>query len=459
MRKIFYFFFASLLVFLQLLNPGLIVNAAKDNITTVKGYSDVVDDLINFNIDVTSIDYSEDVSLIHFTQVFNEKNQLQTFIYFAVSDANTEISKVNLSTSLKKVDTIFEENYQFYDLILISYNANEKLRKYEINQLTNNEETRRYALVSALYRKEGQSTDLVKTLATEYYFHGNSNETLEGYNQYLETITITDKEIYLYCYGDSLSFFGINTDLYKRNSNYTDAWFLFFNTDRKIDSLLEIEIDYGSFEYCLPVTNGTNKMDDLIDLSKANQLKQNPPFSHVSYKDKFSVIEKENQQVTVKPGTTIVESSSSSWFGKYETHYAELDNIVDLRKYSSSGDFIFKEQAKKYTWAVNFLNTNKKIEDVVSSIDNVPWLIKGTGTNDICILRLKFLTNNQLYNLGAVDVPKDPTGAIAVPADKDDGWSNILKIIAIFFGLIFFFSFILPLIKEFVKLVVNLRKN
>ncbi len=465
MKKIIYLFLTFLLLFLSVFNQSYIVNATtEENTITVKGYSNVIDDLLNFDIDLTTIDYSDDVSFIHFTQVYNETNQLQNFIYFSVSESTTKISKVNLSTSLKKEGTTFEENNHFYTLTLISSNSNEKLRKYEINSLTNNQndETRRYALTSVLYQKEGQSTDEVKTIAIEYYFHGKSNETLEGYNQYLETITITEKEIFVYCYGeknDSLLFnlFGKYASSYKRNSTYADAWYLFFNTDKEIDKLLEIEIDYGSFEYCLPVTTNNDQTDDLITLSKANDLVNNPPLSHQNYKSKLYVNENENQQVTITPGTTLIESSNPGWFGKYEYHYEEIDKIIDLRDYRSSSDFVFDEQATKYTFGVNFLNTERKIEDAILSMDNVPWLVKGISTNNICILRLKFITNGKLYHLGVVDVPKDPTGGISIDPSKGD--FSFLKILGIVMIIVLFFVFIFPLIKEFVKLLKNLGKK
>ena len=457
MKRIIYIIAILFQMFIYFPNTNVNVNAEVQT-NTVKGYSSVIDDLNQFDIDLTTINYEDDVSFIHFTQKFNVDNELLTFIYLSTNDSTTNIKQINLSTSLDKND----ENFKLYNLTLVSYNANEKLRKYEINGLNNNqnEMTRRYALASIIFEKADESK--AKTLNTQYYFHGKNNEELEGYVQDLKTITITDKEIFVYCYGEKndsliIDLFGKYATSYKRNTTYADAWYLFFNTEEAIDELLEIEIDYGSFEYVLPVTTGNNKTDDLITLQKANELVANPGISYLNYKDKLKVVEKEHQQVTITPGTTIVESTNPGWFGKYEYHYETLDKIVDLKKQTNSGSFVFANQVEKYQFAVNFLNSERKVEDVIQSMDNVPWLLKGISTNDICILRLKFLRNGKLYNLGAVDVPKDPTGSISVEPYESNFILIILKIGLLILGVIVLFKFIIPVVVEFINTVFGIK--
>ena len=101
--------------------------------------------------------------------------------------------------------------------------------------------------------------------------------------------------------------------------------------------------------------------------------------------------------------------------------YQELDNIMDLRNYDAKGTeenpFVFTEQAQKYTWGVNFLNTEKTsthkgINTMGVSMNSV--VVDGTGVRNTAILRLKYEINGVVKNAYAIDVPTDDfTGSAA----------------------------------------------
>ena len=426
--------------------------------------SSVVDDLASMDMDKLS--YLSDIENIFITmsQYYDNDENLRSYLYFNWADDIELIGGVEISTSLMDENYNIVENYKIYDLKVI--NNEETWVKCEILGLENLDlTTRRYKLNGiGIYIDNGK---LEKWLNTEdvFIFNGIDNENLQLFREEVETITITEKEVQFYCYGDPdewSNFFGYEEDL-ENGSIYTDAWYVFFNTDKKIDELFEVEVTFVQYDYHFYYLNTR----PYIQMSYAftEDVLNKHCNSGNAYGDGSSIKYEDSKKIVVEPGTDkVVSAEYTGWFSNYKYHYKELDKIVDLRqKQEDLGDgFCFDEQTEKYTWGVWFLST-PRVNNAITS-GGVAWChIDGSGVSDVAILRLKFKTNGLVKNCYAVDTPTDDFTGNATDAEKDwfekaeKSFEKLIQLIGILL-LVIILGFLFPLIKVLFNLIVSIFK-
>lgn len=409
-------------------------STSKMDITT----SSVRDDLANMEMDQLSNLSSEKNIFLGMSQYYESEDSLKTYVYFNYIGSTQD--KLTISISIATTDENYNitEEYKTYDLSFV--NNDSTWVKYEVLGLPNlDKTTRRYNLQSI------SSTDVVLDINETYIFHGITNDTIEVFNQEVETVEITEKEVSFFCYGEEdkwNSFWGIDETL-AGGKTYTDAWYIFFNTDKEIDSLKEIEITYMPYDYHIqflgPVTMNYPITESVLDerINNGNELDE---LTTKTYG--------EQTVVTVTPGTTKISATDNFW-GGYETKYEEIDNILDLRENDHTGEngneFVFTEQAEKYRWGVNFLTTEKKpqrksVATMGASLETT--IVDGTGVCNTAIIRLKYEINGMVKNAYAIDIPTDDFTGNAVNTDiEGEAWWQ--KIVALLL-LVLLFVFITP---------------
>lgn len=208
------------------------------------------------------------------------------------------------------------------------------------------------------------------------------------------------------------------------------------------DRLLEVEISYGYFQYCIGGMGDNLNLRWVPSKTYVADWVNNVPTAYQgsAYEGDFYFSDRGTKEVVVEPGTKKVSSSSNGWFGTVNYYYETLENIMDLRSYQAKDEdrFIFTDFANEYTWGVHFLDTKRATEQ--KGANGVAGLIEGTGLYDVCILRLKFYKDGVLKNLGAVDAPDDPDIVIPV-SPPNENWlkrlldsflSSLLFILSIF---------------------------
>ncbi len=250
-----------------------------------------------------------------------------------------------------------------------------------------------------------------------------------------------------FCYGEESKsmFFWEIYDILAFDKTYTDSWYIFFNTDKEIDNLLEINVTFKQYDYHIQF-GGRVKMDYAITEDEVNNRINGITSEQGSEKTTISYHDQEIKTIT--PGKTKVYAKDNWWSG-YATKYQSIDNIMDLREYNHKDDngnpFVFTEQANKYTWGVNFLTTSKTCEfkdrlggSVTTSI------IDGSGVSNTAILRLKYETNGLIKNAYAVDVPTDDFAGNTANVDIEGVFEKILMLIGILI-LVVVFSVLSPI--------------
>lgn len=466
-----------------------------EEITTTDGYSDIITDLEQLKIDYTQYLSSSTNEIITMAQYYNDNGELETYVY--VNSSRTEFNELYayLSTSISSNIDEITEDFQRYEIELVSSHNSSNLKKYKILGLNNLEDTtRRYNIrwLYGTYINEYSGSIysyFIDNLKEEvYFFNGTNNENLKGLYNGTETITITDKEVVNYCYGDSLNFFGKETGLMDDSDIYNDTWFIFFNTDKVIDNLLEVELVYTQYNFCIGSYGSLNDISTLdmsciYTESWVNDFINDIPlvYQGSAYDGDFYINYNDPLTKVIEPGTTKVSSVDSNFWSYTKTHYEELDNIMDLREYKKQDDsaFIFTDYADTFTWGVHFNDTTRQW--VQKGANATAGLITASGVTDTAILRLKFETSGDIYNLYAVDTPtdsEDNKGEIAdTPIDEDidnlpglvgtiidnstnifdrlkDEAKEILKYIGMFVGVIVFIwllSIIIPFISKIIR--------
>lgn len=431
-KKVYCFVFSILLLFFY---TNININADSVDITktTVKADLSSMD-----KDDLSYLSNSENI-FISMAQYYDLENNLRTYVYVNLANQYShykDVLYIYLSTANLNENFEVDESYDYYKLNYVNNDSN--WYKFEIIGLNNlNITTRRYAIKEIVYLNNTNYSGINFSFEQIYVFNGISNNTINVFNQEIETITITDKEVGFFCYGDDLDFlfWDLNSELLAYGNVYSDVWYVFFNTDRNIDELLEIDITYKQYDYSICATNGTLKMQDAITEDKYNDLINNLPSGYQNdyFVDKFYINYLEQNVKTITPGIEKVSCLTSNWFGKQAFKYEIMDNILNLKEYKAkdSDKFIFTDYADNYSWGVKFLVTEKKVAEArdVGGI-MTPLIIQGSGVKNTAILRLKYATDGIVKNCYAIDVPTNEfEGNTAEEIDDIDELLEKIKVI------------------------------
>lgn len=462
----------SKLIIELLLAPVLVLSANESSLsssessTTETVCTDVVTDLEKLGLYKSENISSTENKFITFSQAYSSKDELKSYVYLNfIGDAEY---KLNLMMST----AINSNECKSYTLDCVSYDKDTNLKKYEVLDLDNlDSTTRRYYLNNVQNEENEKMFD--DDLNKSFYFNGTNNGNLECYTQEIETISITDKQVAMFCYGDSMNFFGKETGSMQSGNVYNDSWFIFFNTDKQIDNLLEVELVYTQYDFTIGAygsINGVSTLDMscVYTESFVSDFVANPPiaYSGGAYSGDFYLNYQDAKTITIKPGTKKVESTQYGWFGTYKTTYETLDNIMDLRKYQAQDKdtFVFTDYANSYTWGVHFNDTTRTFTQKGSN--GVAGLIKASGVTDAAILKLTFETDNKVKTLAAIDKPSssdDNQGNTAdTPTWDDLDFSSIIdklfgnelkKTVKIVLGVVIgvFGLYLISLIIKFIK--------
>lgn len=287
-----------------------------------------------------------------------ESTDKELFIYVYQPSGSDDSNIVEATTI--RFSTGINDNIKFHDYKLLLINNNGVFFKYKVLDFTVLPDALRYYSVSAIHRLYDEDIDdgsTSESVITEVDYSVGKLWTASTVNNvvfysmtYEEVIEITDKYVDFLRYSDGLNWI----------QEKTDSHYIAFNTDKQIDKLMEADLEF----YTLPIPNGGNPSYNFITLlgedkgySEANGL-----FAH---KYEWYRIE-----------------SVSNFIANEDLTEETLDSL----------------DGKK--WVLRFYES--KYEHYHNSLANISYT-KYTSVTDVTILRLKFVTDGVVYNLGAVD--------------------------------------------------------
>lgn len=325
-------------------------------------------------------------------------------------------------------------NYHVYSLNLI--NTDGVFNKYVVKDFTVRNDSIRYYDISTIYRVYDKLID-----GPHLPFLNERNEvgsnvgqlwsamSVDGVVTYCmvenETISITDKYVGFIRY-----FEGVSINILLGFLGYTDSHFVAFSTDKKIDTLYEVQIGYVTqsyleqINYAMPELSGTELGEEVAhnETIKADQ---------------------------------IVESTSKNWLAaKYKWGRIQTKDEFLTTDGDSLKDEV-KTEINNKQFVVRFYES-PFTHDRTGSV----FTEKSTRVSDVVILRLKFKTEGIVYNLGVVDNKdtgsSDPSG---VDLGGLDELGESLKYILMIVALILLLVLVGPFIPTILNVVTIIFKT
>lgn len=363
-NKITYVFLALFLLVVTIIGGRGIIPAFADN----SSYTSVLTDLqkdSSFNANNYPDKFGDySINVIQIAESVNG----ELFVYTYQPCQKTEYlvaTQVNMSLSESTDGT------KLYDLEFLSSDG--VFCKYKVSGLTVKSDDIRYYNITSIYRKYDEAIDKDT---------GNDNKkkdiaspvgkcfkakTKDGAIVYTCTVTdvieIKNPFVAFMSYGDSQGW-----DLVFGVTNWTDIHYVAFSPDRQIDELQEADVTYTTQSY-----HYTEKNEEGYTYGE----KSIPQYLTLTGKEEYGV-EGHKQYV---------------WKSIYRSaDFIEKSGINEAAK----------KEVEKAEFVLVFLTTPFKEETKYSLMQGHYKEADGTKVSDVAILRLKFVTDGVVYNLGTV---------------------------------------------------------
>ena len=247
--------------------------------------------------------------------------------------------------------------------------------------------------------------------------------TVDGNVEYVmtdcEVVEITKKYVGFFDYFDGASpSIGWETLLGKIeiNGTHTIRNFVAFSTDRNIEKLMEVELQYSLQDYSYSICANPfclysgHPYKTIYDKKKGEVIQQDP-------------ITLEEREVTNNP---------QGWGGNRYT-WKTIQTTEEFIAGADSGNYTLTTEGATDVagtqWVLNFYDAVFTVTGNISPLDNqVHW--KGKLASDVIILRLLFETEGKAYNLGVVD-NKQTSDGIPDNVKKENNLPNWVIIVII----------------------------
>lgn len=384
------------------------------------GYSEVLYDLEKSENFYMS-DYPArqgDYSLNVITLAESEDNELFVYVYQPSGEGkNLRASSINIS-----LGTGDDLSYKNYKLKFID--SEDVFYKYAVEGLTVSLLPKRYYSISSIFRPFDESidkqaedgnkiTEVVYEVAKQYCFTTKDGQPYVEVVD-IQTIEVTDKFVGFVRYSDG----------FKLYVGACDSHFVAFNTDKPMDKLLEADVYYTSQSYSYSFVT-------LVGESHTFGEKQDN-YAYLTYTDRV-----EHNGGGLFAGTytwdrieTVDEfiSENEGWQNVYSGAIIDV-NVAN--QITEEG----KAALKGKKWVLRFAETDYSLNSGYGSVTSFSTLV-----GDVTILRLKFETNGEVYNLGVIDNKQTgsdkPVNNEWISAELSDNFKLILSIILLVLALL-----------------------
>lgn len=393
-------------------------------------YTDVLADLSkdeSFDLEkYPAIGKDNSLSVIHIAESVNK----ELFIYVYVPSAfarNLQAEEIRLAMPEVGKDS----EYKDYKLTLL--NKNGVLHKYKVDGLTVKDTSVRYYDIVQITRPFDSTIDTApsnENTASNVVFDVSQKWEIMTVNGKvtsrmltLETVTITDKFVGFVRYYDGWHLI----------NSLTDSHFVSFSTDKPIDTLLEAELIWKAQKYS---------------------------FVGSVFSDSAKTLETKGEVVTHTEVLSAEQQGSNAGDGLFGKKYTweRITSTSDFLKEVANEEVnITKEGSNGLAntkWILRFCETTFIKENVELFL----YTYEQTLISDVTILRLKFETEGETYNLGVVDNKQTgsdkPIGTVG-ESSLMDSLKLLLKLVVLVIGIVLVISLILPFAPWLIKIVVD----
>lgn len=379
-----------------------------------ENYSNVLEDLQKdetFNVE----DYPlvENDYTLQVIQIAESSNK-ELFIYVYQPFYKENATSINISTGIN--DNLKYENYT-----LTYLNNVETLYKYKVNNFKVKDDALRYYDISSIFRNwnadmdEGLEDDNVIDEVSFEVAKLFTVSTVNGEVSYTclttETIEITNKHVGFIRYLNGFWLW----------EESCDSHYVAFSTDKSIDKLMEADITY------------------IAEIGSGSFATGN-----------FNI-----KKTEIKSETILPEEVSNDPTGPFGNKYTwnRIEKVSDFIA-NSDNDLTeeTKNSLKNMQWVLRFSETS-----YVEYNGMYYPHYEATRISEVTILRLKFETNGEIFNLGIVD---NKQSGDSIP-DNNQNWLQdivklILKILVVILAVVLFivcWPIILPVLTWIIKII------
>ena len=415
-----------------------------------ESYTGAIEDLRKAeNFDPSYYPVNENDYTISIVQIAESKdNELFVYTYQPASDERITASSINISRTSEL--NVTPQNYY---LTLLSREG--VFCKYVVKDFKVSNEPTRYYAIPSIFRfwvndidgdQSGSQTVTEKPFeVAEQFRFGTLNGKEYVERKKIDVITVTSKFVGFVRYAGSYKLGFMNTAL-----TDFDCHFVAFNTDRRIDTLLEADLSYVKQDFFAKswVEGGT------------------VPHYETTYGER-------SDQIKVE--LMCDQSVDHDWQGVYSSNFSfkriqsvsefldfeETTNVYKCGVFDVTEKRTLTDEAKTEledkAWVLRFLETNHTNKTTLNGTEYSSTLV-----GDVTILRLKFVTDGITYNLGVVDNKQtggtDPVNVIQRLLGLNPVVTWLLLAVILFVVLIVLMPFLPTILSFLFKLIVWIVK-
>ena len=396
----------------------------------VKGYSRVLTDLQsdeNFNVeDYPSIENDYSLQVIQVAET--EGNEVLVYVYQPSAETLELIgTKISVSTTILN-------NYspELYDLVLL--NTDGVFQKYRIDGLSVKEDVVRYYEISEIFRAFNEDIDVPPTgnnttsnvayAVAQRWTACTLNDQVYYDCEKTEVVEITDMFVGFVEYPDGFRFMSGNW-----GESACQSHFVAFNSDHKMDELLEADITfthqsraYDLQDVITPVIGTAYTETKTLNHTDTTEYTTQGIFNHNKYSWK-----------TIQTPSEFIESVESK-----QVYKAGVVNVIGKTTLvQEDKDIINNMQYVLRFYETDYLEETREvaISPVVTG-SVVTTYIQETAVTDVAILRLKFVYEGKVYNLGVVGDMQSGSGLASSitewTAEISEEFKILMKILGVF---------------------------
>ncbi len=401
------------------------------------------------NFDPSYYPVKENDYTISLIQIAESKDkELLVYTYQPAADKRITASSINISRTSE-----LDVTPQNYYLTLLSREG--VFCKYVVKDFEVSNEPTRYYAIPSIFRfwvneidgdQSGSQTVTEKSFeVAEQLRFGTLNGKEYVERKKIDVITVTSKFVGFVRYTGEYKLGFMNTAL-----TDFDCHFVAFNTDRRIDTLLEADLSYVKQDFSAKswVSGGTVPHYETTYGERSDQIKVelmcDQSVDHTDsfiYGSSFSF----NRIQSVTNFLSSEETSNVYKCGVFET--TEKRTLTDD----------VKAELEDKSWVLRFLETNRTNKTTLGGTEYSSTLV-----GDVTILRLKFVTDGITYNLGVVDNKQtggtDPVNVIRRLLGLNPVVTWLLLAVILFVVLIVLIPFLPTILSFLFKLIVWIVK-
>lgn len=378
-----------------------------------KEYSNVLTDLQkdeNFNLD----DYptlEDDYSLQLIQIAESVDNELFVYVYQPLANSQVLATSINISQNVDNV-----KDYTNYKLEYI--NSKSALFKYKVQDFILDTEQIRYYDISSIFRafienidtpvEDGNTISEVAFSVGKFYTFTTEDNTIKIECNDIELMEVVDK------YVGFVRYDGAKQPLFINKYEYLDSHFVAFSTNKQIENLLEADVYF--------VTQLEDYYAYSGDTKYGNEVEQ---YVHIDFNDSLeyesghwyyerSRIQSMSDFIETEHEQNIYENSLITIEQNNELNETNIDILMELQ-------WVLRFYESEYTYSINWQWSD------ISYIQ--------TNVTDVSILRLTYLTDDVVYNLGVVDNKQtgdsEPINNVTYKNSLNKIWKIILTLLII----------------------------